>query len=149
MQMNETSPLSREETANAGPPPAGRRIGVLLVNLGTPDGTDYVSMWRYLREFLSDQRVIELPRALWYPILYGIVLTTRPQKSGANYEKIWNREKRRVAAAHLSPARRPRSWPQRFADHARSRRRLGDALRPAVDRAARCDRLTSRAATAS
>jgi ferrochelatase len=66
---------------------------VLLVNLGTPDGTDYRSMWRYLREFLSDQRVIELPRILWYPILYGIVLNTRPKKSGANYAKIWNREK--------------------------------------------------------
>ena len=68
------------------------KIGVLLVNLGTPDGTDYRSMWRYLREFLSDPRVIELNKAIWYPILYGAVLTTRPQKSGANYEKIWNRE---------------------------------------------------------
>jgi len=82
-----------------GPLPAGhppvkpRRIGVLLVNLGTPDGTDYASMWRYLREFLSDTRVIELNKAVWYPILYGLVLTTRPQKSGANYAKIWNRER--------------------------------------------------------
>ena len=70
-----------------------RRVGVLLVNLGTPDGTDYRPMWRYLREFLSDPRVIELPRIVWYPILYGLVLTTRPQKSGANYARIWNREK--------------------------------------------------------
>ncbi|HTV71156.1 MAG TPA: ferrochelatase [Rhizobiaceae bacterium] len=69
------------------------KIGVLLVNLGTPDGTDFAPMWRYLREFLSDPRVIELPRIAWYPILYGIVLTTRPKKSGANYKKIWNREK--------------------------------------------------------
>jgi ferrochelatase len=69
------------------------KIGVLLVNLGTPDGTDFAPMWRYLREFLSDPRVIELPRFAWYPILYGIVLTTRPKKSGANYKKIWNREK--------------------------------------------------------
>jgi ferrochelatase len=82
-----------------GPLPAGhpqvkpRRVGVLLVNLGTPDGTDYKSMWRYLREFLSDPRVIELPKVAWYPILYGLVLTTRPQKSGANYARIWNREK--------------------------------------------------------
>src|SRR5262245_54577040 len=68
------------------------KIGVLLVNLGTPDGTDFRSMWRYLREFLSDPRVIELPRIAWYPILYGLVLTTRPRKSGANYAKIWNRE---------------------------------------------------------
>ena len=82
-----------------GPLPVGHKpvtaskIGVLLVNLGTPDGTDFVSMWRYLREFLSDPRVIELNKAIWYPILYGIVLNTRPQRSGANYEKIWNREK--------------------------------------------------------
>jgi ferrochelatase len=75
------------------PPVKPRRVGVLLVNLGTPDGTDFKSMWRYLREFLSDPRVIELPRALWYPILYGIVLTTRPKKSGANYARIWNRER--------------------------------------------------------
>ncbi len=70
-----------------------RKIGVLLLNLGTPDGTDYWSMWRYLREFLSDPRVIELPKPIWYPILYGIVLVTRPTKSGANYAKIWNRER--------------------------------------------------------
>jgi ferrochelatase len=75
------------------PPVKPRRVGVLLVNLGTPDGTDYWPMWRYLREFLSDPRVIELNRAIWYPILYGLVLTTRPQKSGANYRKIWNTER--------------------------------------------------------
>jgi protoporphyrin/coproporphyrin ferrochelatase len=73
------------------PPVKGRKVGVLLINLGTPDGTDYKSMWRYLREFLSDRRVIELPRPLWLPILYGAVLTTRPQKSGSNYARIWNR----------------------------------------------------------
>jgi len=72
---------------------ANASIGVMLVNLGTPDGTSYVPVWRYLREFLSDPRVVELPRIIWYPILYGVVLTTRPQKSGANYAKIWNREK--------------------------------------------------------
>ncbi|MBL8578258.1 MAG: ferrochelatase [Mesorhizobium sp.] len=75
------------------PPVKPSRIGVLLVNLGTPDGTDYKSMWRYLREFLSDPRVIELNKAIWYPILYGLVLTTRPSKSGANYRRIWNTEK--------------------------------------------------------
>jgi protoporphyrin/coproporphyrin ferrochelatase len=69
------------------------KVGVLLVNLGTPDATDYWSMRRYLREFLSDKRVIEWPRAIWYPILYGIVLMTRPGKSGKAYDEIWNREK--------------------------------------------------------
>jgi ferrochelatase len=68
------------------------KTGVLLVNLGTPDGTDARSMRRYLAEFLSDRRVIEWPRAIWYPILHGIVLNTRPKKSGALYDKIWNRE---------------------------------------------------------
>jgi len=66
------------------------KIGIMLINLGTPDGTDFGPMWRYLREFLSDPRVIELPKPIWYPILYGLVLTTRPKKSGANYKKIWN-----------------------------------------------------------
>ena len=75
------------------PPVAQPKVGVLLVNLGTPDGTDRASMRRYLAEFLSDRRVIEWPRAVWYPVLYGIVLNTRPKKSGALYDKIWNREK--------------------------------------------------------
>ncbi|MBB6261511.1 ferrochelatase [Paenochrobactrum gallinarii] len=69
------------------------KVGVLLVNLGTPDGTDYKPMRRYLAEFLTDKRVIEWPRAIWLPILYGIVLMTRPKKSGALYARIWNREK--------------------------------------------------------
>ena len=69
------------------------RIGVLVSNLGTPDATDYRSVRRYLAEFLSDERVIELPKWKWYPILYGIVLNTRPQKTGANYETVWNRDK--------------------------------------------------------
>ena len=69
------------------------KVGVLLVNLGTPDGYDKKSMRRYLREFLSDKRVIEWSRWFWYPILYGIVLNTRPKKSGAAYASIWNRER--------------------------------------------------------
>lgn len=69
------------------------KVGVLLVNLGTPDGTSYAPMRRYLAEFLSDRRVIEWPRIFWYPILYGIVLVTRPKRSGRLYDRIWNREK--------------------------------------------------------
>ncbi|AYG60398.1 ferrochelatase [Rhizobium jaguaris] len=69
------------------------KIGVLLVNLGTPDGTDYTSMRRYLREFLTDKRVIEWSPWKWYPILFGIVLNTRPSKVGKAYETIWNKEK--------------------------------------------------------
>ena len=59
------------------------KVGVILVNLGTPDGTSYAPMRRYLSEFLSDRRVIEWPRLIWYPILQGIVLSTRPSRSGA------------------------------------------------------------------
>lgn len=68
------------------------KVGVLLVNLGTPDGTDYWSMRRYLAEFLSDKRVIEWWRLYWFPILYGIVLNKRPQKVGKAYEAIWNKD---------------------------------------------------------
>jgi protoporphyrin/coproporphyrin ferrochelatase len=70
-----------------------RRIGVLLVNLGTPDATDYWSMRRYLREFLSDRRVIEENRVKWWLILNLIILSVRPKRKGKDYEKIWNREK--------------------------------------------------------
>ncbi|QTO00046.1 ferrochelatase [Brucella sp. 458] len=68
------------------------KVGVLLVNLGTPDGTSYGPMRRYLAEFLSDRRVIEWSRLIWYPILYGIVLNTRPRRSGKLYDRIWNHE---------------------------------------------------------
>jgi ferrochelatase len=69
------------------------RIGVLLVNLGTPDATDYWSMRRYLKEFLSDRRVIEENRVKWWLILNLIILSSRPQRKGRDYESIWNREK--------------------------------------------------------
>jgi len=69
------------------------RIGVLLLNLGTPDGTDYWSMRRYLSEFLSDKRVIDWPALLWQPILQGIILTTRPGRKGKDYASIWNTER--------------------------------------------------------
>jgi len=69
------------------------RIGVLLMNLGTPEATDYWSMRRYLKEFLSDRRVIETPRLLWWPLLNGIILTTRPARKGRDYDTIWNRER--------------------------------------------------------
>ena len=75
------------------PPIATGRVGVLLVNLGTPDATDYWSMRRYLKEFLSDRRVIEVPRAIWWPILNLIILTTRPGKKGRDYDTIWNRDR--------------------------------------------------------
>ena len=93
MNLSSAAPVAAQSTPASNPAVAPYKVGVLLVNLGTPDGTDFWPMWRYLREFLSDPRVIELNKAIWYPILYGLVLTTRPRKSGANYEKIWNRER--------------------------------------------------------
>ena len=74
------------------PPVSFGKIGVVLVNLGTPDATDYWSMRRYLKEFLSDRRVIEVNRLIWWPLLNGIILTTRPKRSGHAYDQIWNRE---------------------------------------------------------
>jgi ferrochelatase len=69
---------------------AAGKIGVLLVNLGTPDATDYWSVRRYLKEFLSDRRVIETNRALWWLILNLVVLTIRPSRSGEKYRAVWN-----------------------------------------------------------
>jgi ferrochelatase len=66
------------------------KVGVLLSNLGTPDGTDYWSVRRYLAEFLSDRRVIEAPRLLWFFVLNVLILTTRPQRKGKEYAAIWN-----------------------------------------------------------
>ena len=68
------------------------RVGVLLVNLGTPDATDYWSMRRYLKEFLSDRRVIEAPRLIWWFVLNVIILTRRPHARGRDYDAIWNKE---------------------------------------------------------
>ncbi len=81
-----------ETTTTNHPPVKFGKVGVLLVNLGTPDGTDKVSMRRYLKQFLMDRRVIEWSPFFWYPILFGIVLNTRPAKVGKAYETIWNKE---------------------------------------------------------
>jgi len=67
-------------------------MGVLLVNLGTPDAPDRAAVRRYLKEFLWDPRVVETPRALWWLILNGIILTTRPQRSARAYASIWGKE---------------------------------------------------------
>src|SRR5512132_4169365 len=74
-------------------PAASGRIGVLLVNLGTPDSTGYLAMRRYLKQFLSDRRVIEENRLKWWLVLNLIVLTVRPGRKGRDYDKIWNKER--------------------------------------------------------
>jgi ferrochelatase len=92
--------LDRGVTAvSASALPAGdpavqaQRIGVLLLNLGTPDATDYWSMRRYLKEFLSDERVIDVHPLIWKPLLNLVILTTRPSRSGRAYAAIWNQER--------------------------------------------------------
>ncbi len=71
------------------PPALNSRTGVLMINLGTPDAPTPRAIRRYLRQFLSDPRVIEIPRYLWYPILFGSVLTLRPRKLAPKYAGIW------------------------------------------------------------
>ena len=73
--------------------PAGGKIGVLLVNLGTPDTADAAGVRRYLKEFLTDPRVIEDQGPLWDLILNGIILRVRPWRKARDYRKIWNTEK--------------------------------------------------------
>ncbi|MHB1619415.1 MAG: ferrochelatase [Sulfuricella sp.] len=68
------------------------RTGILLINLGTPDAPTAAAVKPYLREFLNDPRVVEIPRALWWPILNGIILNTRPKKSAEKYAQIWTKE---------------------------------------------------------
>jgi ferrochelatase len=74
------------------------RVGVLLINLGTPDAPETGAVRRYLAEFLSDPRVIEIPAWAWKPILHGIVLRTRPQKSAHAYGQVWTEEGSPLAA---------------------------------------------------
>jgi ferrochelatase len=110
-------------------PPAipPRRIGVLLVNLGTPDATDYWSMRRYLKEFLSDRRVIEENPIKWWLVLNLIILTVRPARKGRDYDKIWNKEKNesylktitrsqaeKLAASYTSDPRILVDWAMRY-----------------------------------
>jgi protoporphyrin/coproporphyrin ferrochelatase len=68
------------------------KVGVLIVNLGSPDAPTSSAVKRYLGEFLSDPRVVELNPILWKPILYGIILNTRPSKSAAAYSEVWSKE---------------------------------------------------------
>ena len=74
------------------------RIGVLLVNLGTPDAPEPAAVRRYLAEFLSDRRVIEIPPIAWQPILRGFILTTRPRRSAHAYQQVWSEHGSPLAA---------------------------------------------------
>ena len=89
----QSSTKAPEALPQGHPPVKHGRVGVLLLNLGTPDATSYWPMRRYLKEFLSDERVIEVPKWKWWPILNLIILTTRPSSKGRDYESIWNNER--------------------------------------------------------
>ena len=69
-----------------------QKVGVLLINLGTPDAPEARAVRRYLAEFLSDPRVIEIPAIAWKPILHGVILRTRPKKSAEAYNQVWTNE---------------------------------------------------------
>src|SRR5438094_10428687 len=91
--MNEASPPALVSAASADPALANGKIGVLLVNLGTPDAADAASVRRYLKEFLTDPRVIENQGPLWTMILNGAILPIRPRRKVRAYAKIWNWDK--------------------------------------------------------
>ena len=85
-------------------PVATGKIGVLLVNLGTPDAPEPGAVRRYLGEFLSDRRVVEIPPILWQPILRGIILRTRPKKSAHAYGLVWREDGSPLAAISIAQA---------------------------------------------
>jgi len=91
--MTDSAASPAESQVEQPPAPAPAGIGVLLVNLGTPDATDADSVRRYLTEFLADKRVIEETGLLWKIVLNGFILRFRPRRKGRDYDKIWNREK--------------------------------------------------------
>jgi ferrochelatase len=87
------------------PPIPAPKIGVLLINLGTPNSPEPGSVKLYLREFLSDPRVVEIPQLVWQPILRGIILNTRPKKSSHAYKQVWTEEGSPLAAITARQAR--------------------------------------------
>ena len=147
-----TATPAKAGSVPVGPLPPGHpiveigRVGVLLMNLGTPEGTDYWSMRRYLREFLSDRRVIEINRLLWWPILNLIILTTRPGRKGKDYASIWNTERdesplktttRAQAEALAASIEDPRisvDWAMRYGKPA-----VSDRIKALMDQG--CDRI--------
>ena len=145
--MNDTSQRTRAAILPTGHPsvPAAR-IGVLLVNLGSPSSTETGDVRRYLREFLSDRRVIEVPRPLWWVVLNLFVLRTRPAKSAHAYQQIWNRERNEAPLVTITRAQAEKlaanfgdgkivvDWAMRYGAPA-----IGDRLRALKE--AGCDRI--------
>ena len=119
------------------------RIGVLVVNLGTPDAPDARAVRRYLAEFLSDRRVVEIPAWAWQPILHGIILRTRPKKSAHAYAQVWSDEGSPLAAI---TARQAKALQARLGDtimvtHAMRYGKPGIAPTIAAMKAKGCERI--------
>ena len=119
------------------------RIGVLLINLGTPDAPEPRAVKRYLGEFLSDRRVVELPAIAWQPILRGIILNTRPKKSAHAYSQVWTEKGSPLAAVTRAQAEGLKDafgpevlvdWGMRYGNPA-----IGERLR--AMKAAGCERI--------
>jgi len=128
----------------AAPP---NRVGLLLVNLGTPDAPDAPAVKRYLRQFLSDRRVVEIPSLVWQPILRGVILNTRPKKSAHAYAQVWRPDGSPLAAITRAQAEAiARRFEARFGqavivDHAMRYGNPPIADRLAALREAGCDRI--------
>lgn len=125
------------------PPVPAPKVAVLLVNLGTPDAPDAPSVRRYLAEFLSDRRVVEIPPLLWQPILRGIILRTRPAKSAHAYGQVWREDGSPLAAITREQAMALAGafGPDVIVDHAMryGRPAIGDRLRALKDMG--CERI--------
>jgi ferrochelatase len=119
------------------------KVGVLIVNLGTPDAAEAGAVRRYLGEFLSDRRVVEIPPILWQPILRGIILRTRPKKSAHAYAQVWREDGSPLAASTAAQARALRdAFGERvLVDYAMRYGRPAIADRLAAMKAAGCERI--------
>jgi ferrochelatase len=130
------------------PPPdhpllPGAKVGVLLINLGTPNAPEPGAVRLYLKEFLSDPRVVEIPQLVWQPILRGLILTTRPRKSAHAYRQVWTEEGSPLA---VITARQAKALAGAFGadvivDHAMRYGRPAIAARIDALKAAGCDRI--------
>ena len=119
------------------------KIGVLIVNLGTPDAAEAGAVRRYLAEFLSDPRVVEIPRLIWRPILHGVILRTRPRKSAHAYSLVWREDGSPLAAitAKQADALRKTFGDKVMVEHAMRYGRPAIAEKLAAMKAAGCERI--------
>ena len=124
-------------------PVAAPKVGVLIVNLGTPDAPTPGAVKRYLAEFLSDRRVVEIPPIAWQPILRGIILNVRPRKSAHAYQQVWTEEGSPLAAitARQAEGVKGRFGDRVIVDHAMRYGKPAIADRIAALKAAGCDRI--------